>query len=43
MYKYFNCSEIVPQCLKPQEKGLDSFMGLWVQNLGVKGQKQAFF
>ena len=39
MYKYFNCSDIVPQCLKPQVEGLDSFKWVMGSKLGIKGQK----
>ena len=42
MYKYFNCSDIVQQCLKPQVEGFGSFWGGYGANsLEIKGQKEA--
>ena len=39
MYKYLNCSEIVPQCLIPQVEGFELFWGYGANSLGIRGQK----
>ena len=45
MYKYFNYSEIVPQCSTVKEKVGIYFKGYGANSLGIKGKKgpkQAF-